>query len=165
MDNLCNYVSQDNYKIIDISEGSLFTSGLATCSAISFIINNTSLFMAHFDAKTNIYIIAKKIIEIYKSPIHFTSVKIWYGDGFGSVTSYHTQQLINRFTEILGICIKPIKEAKEDIIHHLDLDIIQCRICKSKSGTLKIIPHYYICTYNNNIQISNVGFMETVYSH
>jgi len=159
-----NYVSQDNYKIIDISFGPLSTSGLATCSAISFIINNTSVFMGHFDAKTNVDIIASKIIEIYKIPIHFTSVKIWYGDGFGCVSSYHTQKLINRFTEILGIYIKPIKETEEDIIQHLDEDIIQCRICKSKSGTLKIIPHYYICKYNNNIQISNVGFMETVYS-
>ena len=160
-----NHVSQDNYKIIDISEGSLSTSGLATCSAISFIINNTSVFMAHFDAKTNVDIIANKIIQIYKTPVHFTSVKIWYGDGFGGVSSHHTQQLINRFTKILGICIKPIKETEEDIIQHLDEDIIQCRICKSKSGTLKIIPHYYICKYNNNIQTINVGFMETVYSH
>jgi hypothetical protein len=111
--------------------------------------------MAHFDAKTNVDIIAKKIIEIY--PIYFTSVKIWYGDGFGGVSSHHTQQLINSFTKILGICIKPIKETEEDII--------QCRICKSKSGTLKIIPHYYICKYNNNTHTSNVGFMETVYSH
>ena len=70
--------------------------------------------MAHFDAKTNVDIIAKKIIEIY--PIHFTSVKLWYGDGFGGVSSYHTQQLIHRFTKFLGICIKPIKEIEKDII-------------------------------------------------
>jgi hypothetical protein len=40
-----NVVEQGTYKIIPKSNGSLKTSGLATCSAISFTINDCSVFM------------------------------------------------------------------------------------------------------------------------
>ena len=64
----------------------------------------------------------------------------------------------------LGINILPIKEDKYHIIEHKDKNIIQCRICHSKSGTLHIISHCYNCVYNNPVQIAYVGFMDTVSS-
>jgi len=157
-------VLQGNYRIIAKSNGRLMTAGLATCSAISFIMNENDVFMVHIDAKTDVEMIANQLISRYKTPIQFTHVKIWYGDGFSGTSSLHTKKLIARFTDLLGIHIKPIKEIEEDVIEHVDQNIIECRKCQAKSGTLKIIPHCYHCKYNNNVEIRTVGFMETVYS-
>jgi len=158
-----NYVEQGTYKIIPKSSGPLETSGLATCSAISFTINDSSVFMSHIDALTNIEMIASKLNSSYQ-PIQFTNVKIWYGDGFGSTTSHHTQKKIAQFASLIGLQIKPPKEHPNDIISLNNEDIIQCRKCMAKSGTLKIIEHRYQCPYSHTIQIHHPGFMETVYS-
>jgi hypothetical protein len=157
-----NYVKQGTYKIINKSMGSLVTSGLATCSAISFIINQIDVFMAHIDAKTDVTIIANDIKSKYKEPIHYEYVKIWYGDGIYQTSSEFTQKLIAQFTNILGIPIKPIIENDDDINHDYQENIIQCKLCKSKSGTLKIIPHYYSCKYSCKTIIQTVGFMTEV---
>jgi hypothetical protein len=159
-----NYVEQGKYKILNKNMGSLSTSGLATCSAISFIINNIDTFMAHIDAKTDVNAIANNIKSKYNEPIHYDNIKIWYGDGILGSTSDLTRKLIEKFTTILGIQITPIKEAKNDIIHHIEENIVQCNLCKSKSGTLKIIPHHYHCKYSCKTIIRNVGFMEEVHS-
>jgi hypothetical protein len=158
-----NHVEQGTYKIIPKSVGPLETSGLATCSAISFTINDSSIFMAHIDALTNVEIIATKLSSSYQ-PIQFTNVKIWYGDGFGSVTSHHTQKKITQFAALIGLKIESCKEHPDDIISHNSEDIIQCRKCMAKSGTLKIISHRYQCPYSHPIQVRHPGFMETVYS-
>jgi len=157
-----NYVNQGKYKIINKSMGSLITSGLATCSAISFIINQTDVFMAHIDAKTDVTFIANDIKSKYKEPIHYDHVMIWYGDGIYQTSSELTQKLIAQFTNILGIQIKPINENDDDIIHHFQENIIQCKLCKSKSGTLKIITHNFNCKYSFKTIIQTVGFMTEV---
>lgn len=158
-----NYVEQGTYKIIPKSIGPLETSGLATCSAISFTINHSSVFMAHIDARTDVEIIATKLNSSYH-PIEFSNVKIWYGDGFGSTTSHHTQKRIAQFASLIGLKIEPLKEHPDDIISHNSEDIVQCRKCMVKSGTLKIIGHRYQCPYSHPVQVSHPGFMETVYS-
>ena len=155
-------VLQGDYCIIHKSHGDLNTSGLATCSAIGFIINDSHKFMAHLDAKTNVDAIAIKISSQFGPSLRISDVKIWYGDGISHHTSEYTQKLIKRFTQILGIQIEPRKENDDDVILHLDKDIVECRKCRSKSGTLKIIPHCYQCPYVNKVQIRTVGFMETV---
>lgn len=159
-----NYVEQGQYKIISKSNGSLYTSGLATCSAISFIINHIDVFMVHIDAKTDITTIAKAIINKYSGPIHYDNVQIWYGDGIYNHSSELTQKLIIHFTNILGIPNKPINENNEDIFNDKDENIIQCKLCKSKSGSLKIISHNFTCKYNFKTIIRTVGFMEEVRS-
>lgn len=158
-----NCVEQGTYKIIPKSCGPLKTSGLATCSAISFTINDSSVFMAHIDALTDVGIIATKLISAYQ-PIEFSNVKIWYGDGFGSASSHHTHKRITQFAALIGLKIEPPKEHPDDIISHNSENIIQCRKCMAKSGTLKIIGHRYQCPYSHTIQIRHPGFMETVYS-
>jgi hypothetical protein len=155
-------VSQGKYIIIPKSHGNLNTAGLATCSAIGFIINDSRKFMAHIDAKTNVDKIAQNIILQFGISLDISNVKIWYGDGISHHTSEYTQKLIKRFTQILGIQIEPRKENDDDVIPHLDKDIVECRKCRSKSGTLKIIPHRYQCPYVNKVEIRTVGFMETV---
>jgi hypothetical protein len=157
------HVEQGTYKIIPKSIGPLETSGLATCSAISFTINDNSIFMAHIDALTNVEMIAAKLSSSYQ-PIQFTNVKIWYGNGFGSATSHHTQKKIAQFATLIGLKLVPPKEHPDDIISHSNEDIVQCRKCMAKSGTLKIIGHRYQCPYSHTIQVSHPGFMETVYS-
>jgi hypothetical protein len=159
-----NYVKQGKYKIINKNMGCLFTSGLATCSAISFIINHTDVFMAHIDAKTNVVHIANMIKSKYNSTIYYSDIKIWYGDGIYQSSSIVTQKLIANLVDLLGIDIKPIKERYEDIIEHLTQNIVECKLCGSKSGSLKIITHHFNCKYHFNISIRNAGFMETVYS-
>jgi hypothetical protein len=159
-----NYVKQGKYKIINKSMGSLVTSGLATCSAISFVINQTDVFMAHIDAKTDVTVIANDIKSKYKEPVHYDYVMIWYGDGIYQTSSELTQKLIAQFTNILGIPLKPITESYEDIIDHLQENIIQCKLCKSKSGTLKIITHNFNCKYSLKTIIKTVGFMQEVHS-
>lgn len=158
-----NYVEQGTYKIIPKSSGPLKTSGLATCSAISFTMNDSSVFMAHIDALTNVEMITAKLISSYQ-PIQFTNVKIWYGDGFGSATSHHTQKKIAQFTTLIGLKLESPKEHPDDIISYNSEDIVQCRKCMAKSGTLKIIGHRYQCPYSHSVQVSHPGFMETVYS-
>lgn len=159
------YVEQGQYSIINKREGSLATSGLATCSAISFIINDIDIFMAHIDAKTDVNIIANHIKTKYAEPIDYTHVKIWYGDGICGASSEITQKLIAKLANLLGISIIPIKEDYIDIISHFKQNIIECKLCKSKSGTMKIITHNFNCRYNFKILIRTVGFMETVHSH
>ena len=163
MSQASNYVEQGTYKIIPKSIGPLETSGLATCSAISFTINNSSIFMAHIDALTNIEMIAAKLNSSHQ-PIEFSNVKIWYGDGFGCATSHHTQKKIAQFATLIGLKLEPSKEDPHDIISHDSEDIVQCRKCMAKSGTLKIIGHRYQCPYSHPIQVCHPGFMETVYS-
>lgn len=157
------YVEQGTYKIIPKSSGPLQTSGLATCSAISFTINDSSIFMAHIDALTNVEMIAAKLDSSYQ-PIEFSNVKIWYGNGFGSTTSHHTQKKIAQFALLIGLKIEPPKEHPDDIISHNSEDIVQCRKCMAKSGTLKIIGHRYQCPYSHSAQVHHPGFMETVHS-
>ena len=135
-------VSQGKYIIIPKLYGDLNTAGLATCSAIGFIINDSHKFMAHIDAKTNVDTIAQNIILQFGISLDISNVKIWYGDGISHHTSEYTQKLIKRFTNILGIQIEPLKESDDDVIPHLDKDIVECRKCRAKSGTLKIISHY-----------------------
>jgi len=156
-----NSVSQGTYKIQHKSLGSLQTSGLATCSAISFLINNTYNFMAHIDANTNIDEIYQNIIKKFGQTLKISNVKIYYGDGFENYSSEYTKKLIHKFTKNLGINIYPKKESLEDIITigH----IIQCKQCGAKSGTLKIITHNYDCEYSSKVLIYTTGFMETVY--
>ena len=157
-----NSVSQGNYKITHKSLGSLQTSGLATCSAISFLINDTYNFMAHIDANTEIDQIVKNIFKKFGQTLKISNVKIYYGDGFGVYTSEHTEKLIHKFTKLLNIDIYPKKESADDI---LNIDsIIQCKKCGAKSGTLKIITHNYDCQYSFKVLICKTGFMETVYS-
>ncbi len=163
MSQLSKHVQQGSYKIIPKSIGPLETSGLATCSAISFTMNDTSIFMTHIDALTNIEMIAAKLNSSYQ-PIQFTNVKIWYGTGFGSATSHHTQKKIAQFATLIGLNFEPPKEDPDDIIHDTNENIVQCRKCMAKSGTLKIIGHRYQCPYSHTIQVSHPGFMETVYS-
>ena len=121
-----NYVEQGAYKIIPKSSGPLETSGLATCSAISFTMNDSSIFMAHIDALTNVEMIAAKLNSSYQ-PIQFTNVKIWYGDGFGSATSHHTQKKIAQFATLIGLQLEPSKEDPDDIISHDSEDIVLWR--------------------------------------
>jgi hypothetical protein len=163
MSQVSNYVEQGAYKIIPKSIGPLETSGLATCSAISFTMNDSSIFMAHIDALTNIEMLAAKLNSSYQ-PIQFTNVKIWYGDGFGGATSHHTQKKIAQFATLVGLQLESSKEDPDDIISHDSEEIVQCRKCMAKSGTLKIIGHRYQCPYSQPIQICHPGFMETVYS-
>jgi hypothetical protein len=158
-----SYVCQGTYKIIDKSLGPLITGGLATCSAISFTINDNDIFMTHIDAKTDVIKIAKDIKQLYPDLLQITNVKICYGGGMGANDSTITQKLIHTLTQHLDINITPFKENIQDIILHNQ--IIQCRICHSKSGTLKIIQHCYNCKYNNPVQITYVGFMDTVNSN
>lgn len=160
-----NYVEQGSFKIISKNLGPLKTSGLATCSAISFIINDTDLFMAHIDAKTIVSKIADLIKMNYKEPIDYTNVLIWYGGGFLDSTSDSTYRLINQFTNILGIPNKPIQENNKDILEITDRNIIKCKLCSSESGSLKIITHNFYCKYSFKTQIRTVGFMETVQSY
>ena len=80
------YVDQGSYKIVDKSYGNLITSGLATCSAISFIINSSDIFMVHIDAKTDVMKISKNIHKLYPI-LEISNVKIWYGSGFGGYIS------------------------------------------------------------------------------
>jgi hypothetical protein len=162
-----NEVMQGQYKIVHKSDGPLETSGLSTCSAISFIINDSHTFMAHIDAITNIDLISNKIISQFgSSRLLISDVQIWYGDGIFEHTSELTQKLIKKFTTQLGIEIEPCKEPDHDIITHHSEGIIECRKCGSKSGTLKIISHNYTCPYQHKVRIRyNVGFMETVFSH
>ena len=155
-------VSQGKYIINHKSLGHLQTSGLATCSAIGFNINDTYIFMAHIDAKTNVDTIAQNIILQFGTSLDISNVKIWYGDGISHHTSEYTQKLIKRFTNILRIQMEPLTENDDDVIPHLDKDIVECRKCMAKSGTLKIIPHRYQCPYVNKVEIRTVGFMETV---
>jgi hypothetical protein len=157
-----NNVSQGKYKILHKSYGPLETAGLATCSAISFMINNTYNFMAHIDANTNINTIVTNIQLEFLNNLHITNIKIYYGSGFGGHTSEITEKLIQNFTKLLNIDMYPKKENPEDIIK-LD-DIIQCKKCGSRSGTLKMITHYYDCEYAFKVFIRKTGFMETVYS-
>jgi len=157
-----NSVSQGKYLINHKSHGSLETSGLATCSAISFMINDTYNFMAHIDAKTNVDKIAENITLQFGKPMTITNVKIWYGDGISGYTSSITEKLIDKFTRLLDIEIYPKKEDPADIIKHHD--IVECRKCGSRSGTLKIITHNHNCEYTFKVLIRKVGFMETVYS-
>ena len=159
-----NFVEQGRYNIISKTAGSLMTSGLATCSAISFIINDKDVFMVHIDAKTDVNHIANAIKNKYTEPIQYDNIKIWYGDGIYQTSSEITQKLIANFTNILGIEINRLKENHEDIIQYLEENIIQCNICKSKSGSLKILTHNFNCKYNFKIIIRTVGFMEEVYS-
>lgn len=159
-----NHVSQGEYKIRHKSCGPLITSGLATCSAISFIINDKDVFMAHIDANTDVIKISKELLGLYISKLELSNVKIWYGSGFGKYDSEITQKLILTLTQLLGINILPIKEDHHHIIEYQDQPIIECSICHSKSGNLKIISHCYNCIYNNPTQISYVGFMDTVCS-
>jgi len=158
------YVQQGSYKILHKSCGPLITSGLATCSAMSFTVNDEDIFMTHIDGKTNVVKMLNDIKKLYPSKLQISNVKIWYGAGFGNNDSIITQKLIITLTQNLGINILPIKETRHDIIEHLDQGIIECRACNAKSGTLKIIPHCYNCKYNNPVQITYAGFMDTVCS-
>jgi hypothetical protein len=158
-----NHVGQGQYKIIHKSSGPLETAGLATCSAISFIINNSHIFMGHIDALTNVLQIAKAI-RAKITPLNISDIRVWYGDGMNGYTSIVTQKLIQKFAHELGISIEPTKEDAADILHHADRDIVECRKCGSKSGTLKIITHNFSCPYRVKAIIRNVGFMETVSS-
>ena len=157
-------VQQGSYRIRHKSLGDLRTGGLATCSAVSFLINYTDIFMTHIDAKTDVVKIANDIKNLYPKSLEFSNIKIWYGGGMGAHDSQLTQKLIGILTENLGINILPIKENSQDIIEHTFENVIQCRACNAKSGTLKIIPHCYNCKYNNPVQITHVGFMDTVSS-
>jgi hypothetical protein len=157
-----SYVEQGTYKIRNKSLGPLITGGLATCSAISFTINDNDIFMSHIDAKTDVRKIAKDIKQLYPYKLDINNVKIWYGSSFGQYDSTITQKLILTFTQHLDINITTFKENIQDIIQHNT--IIQCRICKAQSGSLLIIPHYYNCQYNNPVQINHVGFMDNVSS-
>jgi len=157
-----NDVNQGQYKIIPKSMGPLKTAGLATCSAISFTINNTHIFMAHIDALTNVQNIANSIRAKF-NPLNTSDIRVWYGDGINGYTSILTQKLIHEFASHLSIQIEPTKEQDDDIVHHVDRDILECRNCGSKSGTLKIITHNFSCPYHLKAIIRNhVGFMETV---
>jgi len=100
-----NYVEQGTYKIRHKSLGHLNTGGLATCSAISFIINDTDIFMTHIDAKTDVLKIANDVKKLYPKSLQFTNVKIWYGGGMGAQDSTITQKLILTFTQFLAINI------------------------------------------------------------
>ena len=157
-----NSVSQGKYKILNKEMGPLETSGLATCSAISFMINDTYNFMAHIDANTDVDNIVKDICKIFVDTLQITNVKIYYGDGFGGHTSELTTKLIQKFTTLLNIDIYPKPENREDIINIGE--IVQCRKCGAKSGTLKIITHNHYCQYSFKVLIRKTGFMETVYS-
>ena len=75
MSQLSKHVEQGSYKIIPKSIGPLETSGLATCSAISFTMNDTSIFMTHIDALTNIEMIAAKLNSSYQ-PIQLAIFKL-----------------------------------------------------------------------------------------
>ena len=154
-------VNQGEYIIIPKSAGPLKTTGLATCSAISFTINNSHIFMAHIDALTNVLKIAKAIRTKFTS-LNMSDIRVWYGDGINGYTSIETQKLIHQFASHLGIQIEPTKELDEDIIPCGD--IVECRKCGSRSGTLKIIPHNFSCIYRLKAVIRIVGFMETVSS-
>jgi hypothetical protein len=157
-------VNQGQYKIIPISTGPLKTAGLATCSAISFKINNSHIFMAHIDALTNVRHIVNAIRKQF-TLLNISDIRVWYGDGINGYTSIETQKLIHEFASHLCIQIKPTKEQAEDILHHVDRGIVECRKCGSKSGTLKIITHNFSCPYHVKAIVRNhVGFMETVYS-
>lgn len=159
-------VSQGQYKIIPKHMGPLKTAGLATCSAISFTINNSHIFMAHIDALTNVFQIAEVIRTKFTS-LNISDIRVWYGDGINGYTSILTQKLILKFANDLGIQIEQIKELDEDILQHVDRGgIVECKKCGSKSGTLKIIPHNFSCPYQIKAIIRNhVGFMETVSSY
>jgi hypothetical protein len=157
-----SYVEQGTYKIRYKSLGPLITGGLATCSAISFTINDNDIFMTHVDAKTDVIKIAKDIKQLYPSKLEISNVKICYGGGMGANDSTITQKLIHIFTQYLGINIVPFKEISQDIIIHTQ--IIQCRICNAQSGTALIIPHCFNCKYSHPVQIYHVGFMDTVRS-
>jgi hypothetical protein len=162
-----SYVKQGTYKIRNKSLGPLITGGLATCSAISFIINDNDIFMSHIDAKTDVRKIANDIKKLYPSKLDINNVKIWYGSSFGQHDSTITQKLILTFTQYLDINIIPFKESCHDIIqlhNQQNNQIIQCRICNAQSGTLLIIPHCFNCQYNNPVQIYHVGFMDNVSS-
>ena len=159
-----SYVEQGTYKIRHKSLGPLITGGLATCSAISFTINDNDIFMTHIDANTDVIKIAKDIQKLYPSKLQISNVKIWYGTGFGQHGSEITQKLILLLTQHLGINTFTIKEDRRHIIEHPDKNIIQCTICHSKSGSLHIIPHSYNCVYNNPVQINYAGFMDYVSS-
>ena len=159
-----SHVEQGTYKIRHKSYGHLSTFGLATCSAISFTINDSDIFMTHIDAKTDVVKIANDVKKLYPESLEFSNIKIWYGGGMGAHDSQLTQKLIGILTQNLGINILPIKENSQDIIEHNNEGFIQCRKCNAKSGTLKIIPHCYNCKYNNPVQINYVGFMDTVSS-
>ena len=159
--NMNRDVAQGKYKIIPKELGPLHTSGLATCSAIGFRINNIDTFLAHIDANTDVIGIANQIHKIYNQPIEYSDINIWYGSGM-LVSSEHTQKLIRKFTILIGIDIDPKKELDDDLIPDVYKDIVECRLCKAKSGTLKIIPHCYTCKYAHNIIIRTVGFMDTV---
>jgi hypothetical protein len=161
---MTTHVQQGTYIIRHKGIGHLHTAGLATCSALSFTINMTDIFMTHIDAKTDVVKIANDIKKLYPKSLEFSNVKIWYGGGMGAQDSQLTQKLIGILTENLGINILPIKENSQDIIEHTIEGVIQCRACNAKSGTLKIIPHCYNCKYNNPAQINYVGFMDTVSS-
>ena len=157
-----SYVQQGTYKIRHKSLGPLITGGLATCSAISFTINDKDIFMTHIDAKTDVLKIANDIKLLYPDLLQFTNVTIWYGGGMGVNDSTITQKLIGTLTQHLAINITPFKESSQDIIIHTQ--IIQCRICNAQSGTALIIPHSFNCKYNNPVQIYHVGFMDNVSS-
>lgn len=162
-----SYVKQGTYKIRNKSIGPLITAGLATCSAISFTINDTDIFMTHIDAKTDVFKIAYDIKLLYPSKLQISNVKIWYGSSFGQHDSTITQKLIYTLTHNLGINIAPFKENSQDIIqqhNQQNNQIRQCRICNAQSGTALIIPHSFNCKYNNPVQIYQVGFMDTISS-
>ena len=89
-------------------------------------MNDSSIFMAHIDALTNIEMIVAKLNSSYQ-PIQFTNVKIWYGDGFGNTTSHHTQKKIAQFATLVGLKIEPPKEHPDDIISHNSEDIVLWR--------------------------------------
>jgi hypothetical protein len=59
------YVLHGTYKIIHKYIGPLITSGLATCSAMRFTVNDEDIFMTHIDAKTNVVKIVNDIKKLY----------------------------------------------------------------------------------------------------
>jgi hypothetical protein len=71
-----NYVQQGSYKILHKSCGPLITSGLATCSAMSFTVNDEDIFMTHIDAKTDVIKMLNDIKKLYIESLQFTYVQI-----------------------------------------------------------------------------------------
>jgi hypothetical protein len=147
--------------IITEKENILTTNGLATCTGLGMTFGKYK-FLLHIDAETNIEPIIQEI-KRYLEQEHLTtdnitSVIIWKGSGFGNANSDYTNVIAKLI--LLTLNIHNIQMNSVDII---DLgDKVQCNICKSISGTTKILSHYFTCKYKEKIEEKTVSYMDKI---
>ena len=155
---------------IDIKQGKyliakntdiLTTAGLATCTALGMRFGDEK-FLAHIDAHTEI----EPMIDHIKTTLKnlnatVTEAHIWSGSGIIEGIMCDSTLTTTKAKSILTVLDVSNPHIPDYDVIHLG-DKIQCNVCGTVSGTLKILTHYFDCKYKGSVIYSSVLYWEEV---